>query len=331
MPSPDPRRLRPLPGPPIRWAILVLALGLCTAAAQAAPTSAPSEIVDLLRLEARAHAAASLSAAGRTQDAGAQIDHAAHGPLAALPADGGSDDLRAGLGRLRAAVEADDGRAVREATARLDTAIAAGLGGRLDGPAAVQVVLVALVREAGREGLEAANAPAGPAATEPQAYASALAAAALDLAKRHGASPTTRDAVTTLGSALGAPGAAVGGADVIRSATDNALAAMGVAPSAPDTARLFAAIDHDLDLAVARYRGGNADGAREALIDAYLENFEDLEPPLEAAAPDLKERLEHTLRDTLRSLLAQGVAPDRFEAAVEAARNDLERARQVLK
>ncbi len=331
MPSPDPRRLRPSPALPLTWTILVLALGLSAAAAQATPSSTPSEVVDLLRLEARAHAAARLSADGRADDARAQLEHAANGPLAALAAGNGSTDLAADLERLRAAVKAGGGRAVRDATARLDAAIAAELAGRPDGSTALQAVLVALVREAGREGLEAAHAADGPATTEPQAYASALAAVALDLAKHGGANGTTRDAVATLGTALGAPGSAVAGADVVRSTTDNALAAMGAAPSAPDTARLFAAIDHDLELAVARYRDGNADGAREALIDAYLENFEDLEPPLEAAAPDLKERLEHTLRDTLRSLVTQGVAPDRFAAAVDGVRNDLTRARQVLR
>jgi hypothetical protein len=251
--------------------------------------------------------------------------------LAALAAGKEPDHLSAELENLRAAVRGGGSRAVRDAAARLDAAIATGLAGRPDGSAALQAVLVALVREAGREGLEAANAASGPAATEPQAYASALTAVALDLAKHRGANGTTRDAVATLGSALGAPGSTVAAADVLRSATENALAAMGAAPTAPDTARLFAAIDHDLQLAVARYRAGNADGAREALIDAYLENFEDLEPPLEAAAPDLKERLEHTLRDTLRSLVAQGVAPDRFAAAVDGARSDLTRARQVLR
>ena len=104
----------------------------------------------------------------------------------------------------------------------------------------------------------------------------------------------------------------------------------GRLPAQLDTERLFAAIDHDLDLAEARYRAGDVAGAREALIDAYLENFEDLEPPLVDAAPDLKERLEHTLRDGLRSLAAQGVSPDRFEAAVENTRADLERAREAL-
>ena len=331
MPSPDPRRPRPLPSLPVLWATLVLALGLFAATARATPAPAPSEVVDLLRLEARAHAAASLSADGRADDALTQLDHAAKGPLGALEAAGGSADLPAALADLRAATKAGDGRGVREAAARFDAAVAARLGRALDDPTAVRAVLVALVREAGREGLEAANAAARSVATEPEAYASALAAVALDLAKRHGATGTTRDALATLGSALGPPGSAVAGADVVRSATDNALAAMGVAPSAPVTTRLFAAIDHDLDLAVTRYRSGNVDGAREALIDAYLENFEDLEPPLEAAAPDLKERLEHTLRDSLRSLVAQGVAPDRFAAAVDAARSDLARAREVLR
>ncbi len=330
MHSPAPRRSRPLPDGSIRSAALVLVLALAAAGAQPAPTVAPAEVVDLFRLEARAHAAASLSTDGRTDDARAQLDGAASGPVAALTAAGASDAVRADLDELHAAVLRGDGRAAREAAGRIDAIVRDRTKARLDGADAVQAVLITLVREAGREGLEAVAAAGSPASTEPHAYASALAGVALDLAREHRAAGTTRDALATLHSALGAPGGSGAGADVIRSAADNALAALGAPPSAVDTERLFAAIDHDLDLAEARYRAGNVAGAREALIDAYLENFEDLEPPLEAAAPDLKERLEHTLRDGLRSLAAQGVSPDRFEAAVENARADIERARKAL-
>ncbi len=330
MPSPATRRSRPLPDGPIRSAAFALVLALAAAGAQPAPAVAPSEVVDLFRLEARAHAAASLSTDGHTDDARAQLDGAANGPVAALTATPDFDSLLADVGKLRAAVQRGDGRAAREAAARIDAIVRDRTVARLDGADAVQAVLIALVREAGREGLEAANAAGVPASTEPQAYASALADVALDLAREHGAAGTTRDALATLQSALGAPGGSGTGAEVIRSSADNALAALGAPASAADTERLFAAIDHDLDLAEARYRAGDVAGAREALIDAYLENFEDLEPPLVDAAPDLKERLEHTLRDGLRSLAAQGVSPDRFEAAVENTRADLERAREAL-
>lgn len=330
MSSPAPHRSRALPDGPIRWAILALALALTAAVAQSAPATAPSEVVNLYRLEARARAAASLSTDARTEDARAQLDAAASGPLAALTAGGDFPTLRGPIDELRTAVLRGDGRAAREAASRVDAIVGHRVEARLTDAEAVHGVLVALVREAGREGLEGADTAGGGASTEPQAYASALADVALALARAHGGSSTARDALTTLRSTLGAPGASGAGADVIRSATDNALAAMGAPPNALDTRRLFEAIDRDLDLAEARYRAGDAAGAREALIDAYLENFEALEPPLEAVAPDLEVRLEHTLRDALRSLVAQGVPPDRFEAAVKSARTDLARARQVL-
>jgi len=332
MASSAPRRLRPTPDLPALIVTVAMALALAAAGAQSAPTTAPttapSQLVDSLRLDARGRAAASLVTDGHPDDARLQLERAAQGPLAALTVSSANEPLRSAFERLRRAVDGGDVRAARAAADRLSGTVS-GLAGRgPDGADAVRSVLIALVREAGREGLEAAAKPKGtPAATEPGAYASALAATAVDQAQRFPLGGTARDALLTLRSALGAEAAS---AATIRSATDNALAALGAPPSADDTARLLRTIDADLDRAVASYRAGDAGGAREALIDAYLENFEDLEPSLAAAAPDLEQRLEHTLRDELRALVAQGAPVDRFEAAVKSARADLERARKAL-
>jgi hypothetical protein len=328
MASSAPRRLRPLPDLPVLVVTVAMALAFAAAGAQAAPTTAPSQLVDAFRLDARGRAAASLAADGHPDDARLQLERAAQGPLAALTASSANEPLRSAFGRLRSAVDGGDVRAVRAAADRLTGAVSGLAGREVAGADAVRSVLIALVREAGREGLEAAAKPTGtPAATEPGAYASALAAIAVDQAQRFPLGGTARDALQTLRSALGADAAS---AATLRSATDNALAALGAPPSADDTARLLRTIDVDLDRAVASYRAGDAGGAREALIDAYLENFEDLEPSLAAAAPELEQRLEHTLRDELRALVAQGAPADRFEAAVKSARADLERARKAL-
>ncbi len=328
MASPSPRRLRPLPNTHALVATIALALALAAAGAQSAPTTVPSQLVDSFRLDARGRAAASLAADGHPDDARLQLERAAQGPLAALTASSANEPLRSAFERLRSAVDGGDGRAARGAADRLTGAVTGLAEHGRDGGDAVRSVLVALVREAGREGLEASAQPAGtPTATEPGAYASALAAVAVEQAQRLRVGATVRDALVTLRSALGAD---VVRPATVRSATDNALAALGAPPSAADTARLLQTIEADLDRAVARYREGDSAGAGEALIDAYLENFEDLEPPLAAAAPDLERRLEHTLRDQLRALVAQGVPTDHFAAAVQSARADLERARKAL-
>jgi hypothetical protein len=328
MASPSPRRLRPLPDLHALVVTCALALALAAGWAQSAPTTVPSQLVDSFRLDARGRAAASLAADGRRDDARLQLERASQGPVAALAGSPATEPLRSAFERLRNAIDDGDVRAARTAADRLSSAVN-GLAGRgRDDVGAFRSALVALVREAGREGLEAADQPAGTAtATEPGAYASALAAVAVDQAQRSSLGGTVRDALLTLGSALGAEAVS---AATVRSATDNALAALGAPPGAADTARLLQTIEVDLDRAVARYRAGDTAGTGEALIDAYLENFEDLEPPLAAAAPDLERRLEHTLRDQLRALVAQGVPTDRFAAAVQSARADLERARKVL-
>ena len=96
-------------------------------------------------------------------------------------------------------------------------------------------------------------------------------------------------------------------------------------------AAYFDRIERLLVRAKVAYAAGQADAAGEALIGAYLDNFEYLERPLGAANKRLEGKLETALRDQLRGLLKQKASPAKFNAAVDAARTDLARARAALK
>ncbi|TDE84668.1 hypothetical protein [Deinococcus sp. S9] len=95
-------------------------------------------------------------------------------------------------------------------------------------------------------------------------------------------------------------------------------------------ATYFANIDRLLAAAKAHYAGGMADDAEEALIDAYLENFEYLESPLAKQDRALETKLEKTLREDLRALLKSQPSAQKFNAAVDAALADLKKARALL-
>lgn len=95
-------------------------------------------------------------------------------------------------------------------------------------------------------------------------------------------------------------------------------------------ATYFANIDRLLAAAKSHYAGGMADDAEEALINAYLENFEYLEGPLGQKDKALETRLEKTLREDLRALLKSKPSAQKFSAAVDAALADLKKARALL-
>ncbi|GAA5512298.1 hypothetical protein Dcar01_01012 [Deinococcus carri] len=95
-------------------------------------------------------------------------------------------------------------------------------------------------------------------------------------------------------------------------------------------AAYFANIDRLLNAAKAHYAGGMSDDAEEALIDAYLENFEYLESPLAKKDKALETKLEKTLREDLRALLKSKPSAQTFNAAVDAAVADLKKARALL-
>ncbi|WP_102124868.1 hypothetical protein [Deinococcus planocerae] len=95
-------------------------------------------------------------------------------------------------------------------------------------------------------------------------------------------------------------------------------------------AAYFANIDRLLVAAKGHYAGGMGDDAEEALIDAYLENFEYLESPLGQKDKALETKLEKTLREDLRALLKSKPNTQKFNAAVDAALVDLKKARALL-
>ncbi|GGL14401.1 hypothetical protein [Deinococcus radiotolerans] len=92
----------------------------------------------------------------------------------------------------------------------------------------------------------------------------------------------------------------------------------------------FANIDRLLAAAKGHYAGGMASDAEEALIEAYLENFEYLESPLAKKDKALETKLEKTLREDLRALLKTKPSAQKFSAAVDAALADLNKARALL-
>ncbi|MBB5293970.1 hypothetical protein E5F05_05700 (plasmid) [Deinococcus metallilatus] len=100
--------------------------------------------------------------------------------------------------------------------------------------------------------------------------------------------------------------------------------------AASGNATYFTNIDRLLAAAKSRYAGGMGDDAEEALINAYLENFEYLESPLAKKDQALETKLEKTLREDLRALLKSKPSPQKFSAAVDAALADLNKARALL-
>lgn len=299
-------------------AATIAVLALPQAFGQAAIGSADPATLNAYRVAARARAAIDLFQHGDDAAAMIQLDKAAGGPLQATAG------LRASLGsqltRLRAAVGIGDAAAARDAEQALTKAAE---GATAEGQRAALVV--ALVRDASHEGQEAAEAEAG-GATEPRAYALAAAGLAGELAASGAVPAVGRDAVRSLRSTIDSHA----DADAVRAAASTALSALGAPPSEQEIAHSFDAIARDLDLAVKRYRDGDADGASQALIDAYLDNFERLEPVLQSHNPDLMERLEEALGTGLRALVRKGVAAGAFEDAVRGVRDDLAAAREAL-
>lgn len=307
---------------------MLSALALGPAQVASAQTTPPSDaatqpsagVVNAYRVAARARAALDLLRAGQPQAAGTQLDKAASGPLD--DAGHAQRQLTSALTRLRNAVGDDDVPAASSAAdAAASAARALGVGEGTD-PAAL---VAALVRDATSEGQEAAQAAAAEA-TEPRAYALALCALATDVARRQDLASTARQAIATLNAGIGNRA----GEDAVAAAGATALAALGAPPSAEEAAQAFDAIDHDLTLAVTRYRQGDAAGAQEALVSAYLDHFEGLEPALRKVDPALEQDLETTLAQRLRQLVRDGAPAARFADAVSEARIGLQKAREAL-
>ncbi len=232
---------------------------------------------------------------------------------------------------VQTAVDAGDASAAAAAAQRADKAVAAAFSATASADD-VTGALAELIRLAEHEAEEAVEE----ARLEPFLFARSLAQQASTLASLSKLPETSRGAIAALISTLGsdpmtaAPTAADVDLAAVESATDAALAAIGASPADADTERYFATIRTDLDVASHAYAEGDVDTTNEALIDAYLENFEYLEAPLAAVDAELMESIEHTLRDDLRAMVRDGAEPAAFDAAIASVLADLERAEAAL-
>ena len=299
-------------------ASLALVIGAATVAhAQLTPLSA------LDTFAAHLDAAAVLLEAGHTDGAVGHLQVARDQLLPTLRSTtDAAPALEAALRQAERAVGAGDVAGAREAADAAAQAADDAAATLRNDPSATRASLVALTRDARREGVEAAET----GEAEALAFAVALSRRATDAAAAADESDDVRQALRALAASLAGN---VDGATV-SAAGDAALAALGARPERTDVARYFAAIRDDLGAAADAYQGGDPEAASEKLIDAYLENFEYLEAPLQKVDPDLKERLEGTLRDDLRAMVANGAAPSELRAAIDEALKDLSRARQEL-
>ncbi len=93
----------------------------------------------------------------------------------------------------------------------------------------------------------------------------------------------------------------------------------------------FKTVDELLATAKEEYSAGNSEAANEALIEAYLENFEYVEAPLEEVDHELVEELEETLRVDLPEMVNAAVSSEEFGTAVDAVLVELDQAEALLR
>jgi hypothetical protein len=96
------------------------------------------------------------------------------------------------------------------------------------------------------------------------------------------------------------------------------------APTAP--AEVAEEIEGLLDEIVADYRAGNSEKAAELVAEAYLENYEVIEPEVIEYAPDINSELEPLLGAALRREISDGAPPAKIEDMVRRARDLLQQA-----
>ncbi len=100
--------------------------------------------------------------------------------------------------------------------------------------------------------------------------------------------------------------------------------------SPTQTREYFSNIDDLLDQVVAAHAEGDTDQAAELAGQAYLENFEHLEPGLEEVDHELNEELEELLGPPFRQAIQDGMSQEDLEARVGEAKSLLEEAREAL-
>ena len=85
-----------------------------------------------------------------------------------------------------------------------------------------------------------------------------------------------------------------------------------------------------LAAAVASLEDGDAKAAENAVSEAYLQHFELVEGPLEKVDEELKEKLEHAIREDLRDKIRNGASVTEVTAMVSGIKADLDTAEQKL-
>jgi hypothetical protein len=133
-----------------------------------------------------------------------------------------------------------------------------------------------------------------------------------------------RSAVLTLAMSSGLALAACGGGDKSSEATaEQATPAVALAE--------IPQVKAGLDKAVSQLRDGDAKAAEETVSETYVEHFEKVEDPLGKVDPELKEKLEETIADELRTQIRDGAPVAQVSKHVDQVKADLDTAAGKLK
>jgi predicted lipoprotein len=100
--------------------------------------------------------------------------------------------------------------------------------------------------------------------------------------------------------------------------------------SPAQTREYFTNIDTLLDETVSVHEQDDTEQAAELAGEAYLENFEHLEPDLEEANHELNEELEAKLGPPFRQAIQEGMSQEELESRVDEIRALLDQARAEL-
>ena len=86
-----------------------------------------------------------------------------------------------------------------------------------------------------------------------------------------------------------------------------------------------------LDIALAKYQGGDKKAANDIVGDAYLKEFEEVEGPLGKVDNELNETLEDGIREELRDKIKAGAPASEIEAMVSEIKTNLNKAEAALR
>ena len=85
-----------------------------------------------------------------------------------------------------------------------------------------------------------------------------------------------------------------------------------------------------LTAALATYKSGDHAGAEDAVAEAYLQHFEEVEGPLGERDEELNEHLEEAINEELRDAMKAGKPDAEIESQVNAIVSDLQKAEAAL-